>query len=226
MASNDIGSFRKETISFTAERFYDGRIPVPFHRLSQSGRRLLWHLQGPLRSAISVMGEDCNPDGPREPYIHGNDRHPISNDPITEQPMIIVVVIEKALDDWEDEWWDHNYERVGESILPTPEDLPQRSGPLLVTASNGEFVSVHDYVSVVHLWLMKRREKILQARHVADPDYVPGAFEEKLLVSVHDAEVVDAGDEEEVLQMLREIFESNKRREGNSRLQEQEPASC
>ena len=215
MASGEIGPW-EQIVYFTAEPFYDASKPVPFHRLSQAGRRLLWNLQGPLNSAITVLAQDCDPDGPREPYIHGNDLHPISNEPITEQPVVILVVIEKNLEDWEDAWWDHSYQRIAEDINPAPEDVPPTFVSLLVTASNGEFVSIHDFVATVHPWLMTRREEILQARHVADVDYAPGAVEEKLLVLAHDAEMVNAGNEDEVLPMLRKIFENNRRYEQNS----------
>ncbi len=210
MASNEIGSWRKTTY-FTAEQFHDASKP-PVHRLSQSGRRLLWSLQGPLSLAISVLAEACNPDGPREPYMHGNGRHPISHEPITEQPVLILAIKEEDLEGWQDAWWDLNYERFNEDALPALEDAPPTFVSLVVTATNGEFVSIHDYVLTVNTWLMKRRERILQARHVADDDYVPGAVEERLLVLAHNPEMVNVKAEEELLPMLRSTIENNRRR--------------
>jgi hypothetical protein len=188
--------------------------------ISESGRRLFWTLQGPLDSAISVLGEDRNPDGPREPYLRhgdgdggGDDLHPISNEPITEKPIATLTVTEEYLSGWQDEWWNINYEGYDEDVQPSPDDLPPTFEPLVVTASNGEFVSVHDYVSAVHPWLMARREQILRARHVADDDYAPGPVEERLLVCAQDTELVVAEDEQEWLSTLRGIFEENRRRQ-------------
>ena len=64
--------------------------------------------------------------------------------------------MEENLGDWEDAWCDINYEGFDEDIQPAPEDLPPTFEPLVVTASSG-FVSIHDYVSAVHPWLMARR---------------------------------------------------------------------
>ena len=215
MASDEIDT-GGHIVYLTAEQFQGMSKPVFAHHLSQSGRRLLWNLQGPLSSAISVLAEDGNPDGPREAYLHGNDRHPITNEPITEHPVVTLTVMEENLRDWEDAWWDLNYEGFDEDIQPAPEDLPPTFEPLVVTASNGEFVSIHDSVSAVHPWLMVRREQILLARHVADDDYMPGAVEERLLVRAQDTELVNAEDEEEWLAALRSIFENRGRQEEES----------
>ena len=156
MASDEIGP-GGHIVYLTAEQFQEMTKPVFAHHLSQSGRRLLWNLQGPLSSALSVLAEDGNPDGPCEPYLNGNDRHPIGSESITEQPVVTSTVMEENLGDWEDAWCDINYEGFDEDIQPAPEDLPPTFEPLVVTASNGGFVSIHDYVSAVHPWLMARR---------------------------------------------------------------------
>ncbi|KAK3904826.1 hypothetical protein C8A05DRAFT_13332 [Staphylotrichum tortipilum] len=186
--------------------------PLPL--LSDPGRRLFWTLQGALDSAISVLGEDCNPDGPREPYLraeNNNLHHPIGDEPITTRPYVTLTVTEENIDGWRDEWDDINYEGFDEDIRPSAADLPPTFEPVVVTASNGEFVSVHDYVTVVHPWLMARREQILRARHVADDHYTPGVVEERMLVVVQNAEMIVAEDEQEWLATLRDTFAGTRR---------------
>ena len=211
MASGETGPWGP-VVYLTADQI---RLNPVIAHLSDSGRRLVWTLQGPLSSAISVMAEHGNPDGPREPYLgHGGDRHPVSNDPVTEQPVATLTVMEEYLGDWQNEWYTINQEGFDEDededVEPEPEGQPPTFEPLVVTASNGEFVSIHDYVSAVHPWLMARREQILRARHVADDDYVPGPDEERLMVSAHNTELVRAEDEQEGLQDLRSVFESTR----------------
>ncbi|KAG7288133.1 hypothetical protein NEMBOFW57_007656 [Staphylotrichum longicolle] len=217
MSAGEIGPWGP-IVYLTADELVQLNKPV-MGRLSQPGRRLLWSLQGPLSSAISVLAEDenPNPDGPREPYFrHGGDGtdrwHPISNEPVTEQRLTTLTVTEENLSGWQDEWWNINGEGFDEDAQPAPGDLPPTFEPLVVTASNGEFVSIHDYVSAVHPWLMAGREQILRARHVADDHYVPGLVEERLLVVAHDAELVFVVDEQEWLADLRSNFEENRRR--------------
>ncbi|KAK1673083.1 hypothetical protein BDP55DRAFT_634319 [Colletotrichum godetiae] len=42
-------------------------------------------------------------------------------------------------------------------------DRPKRAYPLIIKASNAEYITVHDYVSVLHPWLMGLRQDIAQA---------------------------------------------------------------
>ncbi|KAK4234568.1 hypothetical protein C8A03DRAFT_37649 [Achaetomium macrosporum] len=174
------------------------------------GKRLLWSLEGPLRSAISVLAEDLNPDGPREPYItirrgqaSEEDRHPISNEPITAQPVASLTVTEEYLSHWLDKWWTINQEGFDKDVQPAQGDEPPTFEPLVVTASNGEFVTIHDYVSA-----------ILRASHAGEDDYTPGAAadDERLLICAQNTEMVSAQDEREWLETLRWIFEENERR--------------
>lgn len=54
----------------------------------------------------------------------------------------------------QDERWTINMKGFDEDVRPAPGDVPWRFEPLVVTASNGEFATMHDYVSAVHPWLM------------------------------------------------------------------------
>ncbi|KAK1590376.1 uncharacterized protein LY79DRAFT_555156 [Colletotrichum navitas] len=56
--------------------------------------------------------------------------------------------------------------------------LRKRGQKLVVTpAAGGHFVTIHDYVSAVHPWLMALRPEILLAKTVAQPEPYPGAAE-------------------------------------------------
>ncbi|KAF2472782.1 uncharacterized protein BDR25DRAFT_365958 [Lindgomyces ingoldianus] len=117
---------------------------------------------------------------------------PVSQSPLTEPKISSVTVHVEQLDDWEELWLDihrdhaepgpHNeasdFARFGplpdydpDSDEEGPEhllrcchqDRPRKTKVSLVVKAAGEFVTVHDYVSVVHPWLMSLRENILQA---------------------------------------------------------------
>lgn len=190
-------------------------MPPPVALLSEPGKRLYWTLQGPLSTSISVMGEDLDPDAPREAYFRqtlaGTTWHPVAREPVTEQPVASLTVHEENLADWQDEWWTANQEGLDEDVQPAPGAEPPRLEPLVVTAaSNGEFVTVHDFVSAVHPWLMARREQILRAKNVDDENYTPdpGA---RLLVAADRPEMVIAEDEDEWLGALRWAFGERRR---------------
>lgn len=183
----------------------------PRYYLSKAGRRLYWTLQGPLESSISVLPEDLNPDAPREAYFYQTLAetlwHPISHEAITEQPVASIIVEEEHLSDWQNQWYTLNQEGFDENIQPQPEDFPPEFQPLVVTASAADgFVTVHDFVSAVHPWLMGLREQILRARNVEDEDYEPDP-DEKLVVAASSPESLSVEDEEEELATLRWLFQ-------------------
>lgn len=196
----------------TADQIYT---PPPMAGLSRPGKRLYWTLQGPLSASIFVMPEDLNPDAPREAYFRqtlaGTTWHPIATEAVTEQPVASLTVGEEHLSDWQDEWWTINMEGFDDDVEPAPEDVPPKFEPLVVTASE-EFVTVHDFVSAVHPWLMGLRQQILRAKNVADEDYMPSA-DARLLVAADRPELVRVEDEQEWLGTLRWCFEENRRRQ-------------
>lgn len=183
--------------------------PAPPRALfSQSAKRLYWTLQGPLSTAISVMPLDLNPDAPCEAYFRqtlaGTTWHPISESPITDQPVASLVVKEINLMDWRNSWWTLNQEGFDET--DEPEGEPPEFGPLVVIASNGEYVTVNDYVTAVHPWLMGHREQILKARNVEeDDDYEPERGE-RLLLQLNWPAEISAEDEDEWKESLRWRF--------------------
>lgn len=186
-------------------------------------------------AAVFVMREDLNIDAPLQAYYHGVPQqqapapvtgaasssssgggsskwHPISQESITRLPVVSITVHEENLRDWADEWYTINQE--GLDLADDEEadhhnvdaDGPPTVAPLVVTASNGSFVTIHDYLSAVHPWLMGLRDQILCARNVADESYEP-VGNERLLVVPDRPELVVAEDEDEWLASLRWRFE-------------------
>ncbi|KLU87177.1 hypothetical protein MAPG_06180 [Magnaporthiopsis poae ATCC 64411] len=190
----------------------------PPNMISLAGRRLYWTLQGPLASsAISVMAEDLNPDGQRELYYRPHEPaatawHPISQESIMEQPVTSLTVTEYNLDYWQDGWYDLNIE-PNSDILDADADyfpgMPPKFDPVVVSASNGQFVTVHDYLSALHPWLMDHRMLILRAKYeLIDESFVPDP-DQKMLVWPGEV-CVFADVEEEWLDRLRLNFEQQR----------------
>jgi len=164
-----------------------------FRAISPAGKRLFWTLNGPLEDAIRVApSEYYDPGvfGSMEPYF-GPDGipHAVSQASLIEPPVSSATVRIQCIDDWEQIWADQHWS-CGEAEWNTPEQNPGRLGPrpddkaqdprlfvleccgqkrpwaydtqLEVTAQ-GEFLTVHEYVSAVHPWLMARRDTVLDA---------------------------------------------------------------
>lgn len=194
-------------VSLRPDQLY---IPPPIADLSIAGRRLLWTLQGPLSSSIFVLSEDRNPDGARELLLRqtpaGVSWHPIAREPITHIPVASLTVKETHLDEWRDEWYTINQEGFDEDVQPDPADFPPKFDPLVVRASSRDFVTVQDFVSAVHPWLMERRGEILRAMNVANEEYTPPASA-RLLVSATRPEELSVEDEDEWMLALRWNYE-------------------
>ena len=118
--------------------------------------------------------------------------HPISQSPLTEPKVSSVMVHIPTVDDWEYEWLEfhrfcHHPDESGENPdeflfgdLPGYDsdsdeeedvhllrccgaDRPRKKSETLLVKATGEFLTIHDYLSVVHPWLLKRREDIYGA---------------------------------------------------------------
>lgn len=124
--------------------------------------------------------------------------HVISKSSLTDPPVSAIVATVADLEIWESDWIDfhrnhsepHSYnesEDLQYGDLPDydpekDEDPPHllvccgtdrprnKSGGVLVTASQSGpgFVTVHDYITTVHLWLMRNRDDILDAMDRAE----------------------------------------------------------
>ncbi|KAL8357735.1 hypothetical protein RB601_009265 [Gaeumannomyces tritici] len=201
---------------------------APMNILSAAGRRLYWTLQGPLplaSSVVSVMPENLDPDAPHEPYYRGQTLadtgtaaawHPISQESITERPVVSLSVMELNLDYWRDGWYDINIE-PNDDLYPSDQEefegMPPKFDPVVVTASNGQFITIHDYLSTVHPWLVERRLLILRSRYELIDDNKVVTGDEKILVFADPPDGVSADLEDEGLRGLRLSFEQQQQRQ-------------
>ena len=162
-----------------------GKLPRSTHEFG----RLFWSLQGPLSTSILVMEERRNVDGPREPYfrqtLSGTTWHPISQASLTVPKVSSITVKVDELNIWQEFWEEyhrHSEDRDMETAIFSEEDeegndelleccgdgRPPTAPELVVRASDKPYVTIHDYVSAVHPWLMGLRDNILQALNVMD----------------------------------------------------------
>ncbi|KAH6714440.1 hypothetical protein BKA61DRAFT_605278 [Leptodontidium sp. MPI-SDFR-AT-0119] len=161
---------------------------------SPAGFRLFWSLDGPFPEAISVMQDRHTPTS-LTPYYSNGTWHPISQEPISVPKISSVTVGVNQLDHWEDDWedcheahgergdgqegrWygaleDHEYDPQDDSdranrLLgccgePRPRNKKVR---IVVRPASGTFVTVHDYLSTLHPWLMGMKEDIRRSTNV------------------------------------------------------------
>jgi hypothetical protein len=134
-----------------------------------------------------------DPDVPLDSYCLQNEPSPswslVAQSPLTEPKISSVTVGVEQLDDWEDEWMELHRDHAtpdsqsaevqfgaladfdADSDEEGPEhllrccgaDRPRKQKASLTVNAPGSFLTVHDYVSAVHPWLMSLREKILRA---------------------------------------------------------------
>ncbi|KAK7959852.1 uncharacterized protein PG986_004706 [Apiospora aurea] len=182
------------------ELFKTGQRP----RLTPEAARLYWELQDPLADAVSVMRADWREKGyfQREPYIIIHETmanaadggggsaattsttpHPIAAAPLTEPKISSITVQIDALEIWEDYWSEVEH-------MYYVEDRPMKNWKLTVepssnTGAEAGFVTVDDYLSALHPWLMDLRSTIICADnllHQWEPMARPGYYN-KLMVN-------------------------------------------
>ncbi|KAJ9149706.1 hypothetical protein NKR19_g5527 [Coniochaeta hoffmannii] len=138
--------------------------------------------------------------------------HPFSRSPLSEPKVSSTKLWVNPLDDWDYFWWvvheghtepDATYDPA-EVLYESPpegdpypeekklvrccgEDAPPGKGTDLVVRATGDggFVTVHDFLSAVHPYLMSRRDEILEAMalDVGRPGKRPFGRETKLIVT-------------------------------------------
>ncbi|CCF42469.1 hypothetical protein CH063_02844 [Colletotrichum higginsianum] len=155
---------------------------------SPASRRLLWTLNGPLESAIQVApGQYYEAGDIMEPYFHPGDAdvapswHPVSQESLMVPQVPTVTVRIYCLDDWEQLWVEFN--RYCLDTKNDPRRPRAKDVELEVTAGSGAFLTIHEYVSAVHPWLMGMRERLLYALGKTDGKGVPWPPEAKLAVT-------------------------------------------
>lgn len=164
-------------------------LPLP----SIAAMRLIWTLDGPLTS-LMVMNEGRDPDAPLEPYYQqtgeGTGWHAIAEMPLTRHKISSVTVNIRPFERWAEDWEEsHRHADPGipgcvfgeaEDEETDPpllrccgEERPSDTAPVLVRASAKPYLTVHDYLSAVHPWLMERKGRILAALGVWDGRPLP-----------------------------------------------------
>ncbi len=156
-------------------------------RISTAGKRLFWKLNGPLEGAIQVApSEYYEPGAVMEPYFGPDGSlHAVSQASLMEPPVSSQTVRVRCIDAWEELWADQHWgcHDADPSDLdtgrrgPRPDDetfepniylleccgekQPWAYDTYLQVAAQGEFLTVHEYVSAVHPWLMAMRDTLL-----------------------------------------------------------------
>jgi len=153
-------------------------------RLSADAVRIRWTLDGPLETSLSIveLGRIYDPDEVPEPYFLGNDQegnptwHPFSQSPFTSRPVSSLSISVKALNEAADNWWGLHFRHFEDEIDDSDEahyGVSECCGdprPIIEvadltvkgTGTPGGFVTVHDFFSAVHPYLMSRRDDILK----------------------------------------------------------------
>jgi hypothetical protein len=155
--------------------------------------RLRWTLEGPIFLSVRVLDDPTSATSPHQAYQTATKLHPIANSAITEPKVSSLKVEVYQLLDWEFCWCEiheaHADPTDGQSVWSFSEnpedpgenpklmrccgtDRPQPTPPLVVQASSSTepFVTIHDYVSAVHPWLMGLREKLQAAMNLLDSE--------------------------------------------------------
>jgi hypothetical protein len=153
-----------------------------------------------------MQGRWINPDATtEEPYyqqaIDGDavTWHAVSRAPLTEPKISSVTVEVDPLELWEYNWLQQNEpfpdEPTGFGVVgEQPRDKEVR---LEVKAAPGEFLTVHDYVSAVHPWLMGLRGDILAALGLEAQQDEALPADTRLMVAWFDPRYMTVVDEEE-----------------------------
>ncbi|KXH40423.1 hypothetical protein CSIM01_10171 [Colletotrichum simmondsii] len=135
--------------------------------------RLFWTLNGPLESAIQVTpNRYYEPGDVMEPYFRPVSAeesasglepswHPVSQESLMAPPVTTITVRVEALDEWEQLWAELNRYCVADTL--TDPNRPRAKDVQLEVTTAGTFLTIHEYVSAVHPWLMGMRERILDA---------------------------------------------------------------
>ncbi|KAF9869244.1 hypothetical protein CkaCkLH20_13289 [Colletotrichum karsti] len=129
-----------------------------FTQPSPSSKLLFWTLNGPLESAIQIIiNPYYEPGDPMEPYfrpaeaggLSSGSWHPVSQESLME-PQVAALTVEMN--------------QICTDIKTDTRRPRAQDVQIVVTpAHGGAFVTVHDYVSAVHPWLMNMRERLLDA---------------------------------------------------------------
>ncbi|KAI9147597.1 hypothetical protein HJFPF1_12625 [Paramyrothecium foliicola] len=190
--------------------------------------RILWTLNGPLASSVYVLADPLDLDSPKAAFFQQEDGHssphPIAQEPFLDSTTDFLTIESLELSSWEDWWWERHAEHaemdddLGDDD-PEPTKCPEcgevcptvSHESLVVEASEKPYITIQNYITAVHLWLMARREDILKAWHVrakgaatSDPTWIVSAGSEYV------------GIMEEALWLMQKRWERSERDKANS----------
>jgi hypothetical protein len=187
--------------------------------LTNEAKRIRWVLDGPLETAISVMNQPYHePDTDPELYwTSSGEWHALAQKPYTEPKVSSINVSVTQIDDWEDQWRelhlgctdppsdDEGEDEDGENYdFPSgccEEQRPHPQDMTLVVKASKEFVTIYDYVSAVHPWLMRKYDDLLGALAVLDDGQTRLSLPagEHLMVTFGGPDLLSVGTKEEWL---------------------------
>ena len=153
-----------------------------------SGQLLFWALEGPLTKAVFVMHSPSSPDGPLESYYNqDNDSwHPISRLPITQPKVSSITVRVYELDEWDVACREEHEDPDADQDANDGADRQDFSVTVKPTGTGNEaFVTVHDFLEVVHPWLMSHKQDILTAKGMLEGSDQPLEDDTELMVNAN-----------------------------------------
>ncbi|KAL0932539.1 uncharacterized protein CTRU02_211502 [Colletotrichum truncatum] len=101
-----------------------------------------------------------------EPYFRPTDDgptpdwHPVSKESLIEPQVETITVRIRCLESWEELWVELNRDCIDTKNDPR---RPRAQDAQLKVTASGAFLTVQEYVSAVHPWLMGMRERLLDA---------------------------------------------------------------
>ncbi|KAJ0164665.1 hypothetical protein CTA2_491 [Colletotrichum tanaceti] len=192
LVTTKIAPKRTEDVRLSSyNALYNARQPP---RLSPEAQRLFWTLDGPLADAVWIMKNKRDPSS-LEPYSQGETWHPFSQAPLTEPKVSSITVrTNELIPGWDDMCFETHrghgnpccddddddddddgslFALWGDLLCYEPEE--DEEGPthllggavsVVVKPTVAPFVTIHDYLSVVHPWLLSSRGDLLAAMAV------------------------------------------------------------
>ncbi|KAH6679968.1 hypothetical protein F5X68DRAFT_263664 [Plectosphaerella plurivora] len=182
--------------------------PALIPRASDASKRLFWTLNGPLESSIQVSPSPYyEPEAVMEAYCRpATDDGPASWHPVSEENLFtmahqtVKVRIENFAG-YEQLWSDLNWEDSGAKWAALARDDPDFDpydhdpdlgipicpinvdDHILTVTTTEDYLTIHEYVSAVHPWLMSIREIIVEALWYTNGRGTSWTSESKLVVA-------------------------------------------
>lgn len=165
---------------------------------------MICRIEEPIETAIYVIANRYDIDGPKEPFFTSDPSaplHPIAEASIYNQPISEMIIVEGTLEQYEYSW-DSIHEGDVDNNRAC-EGCDYRRGPLppelVVKAGDKGYITLGDYVKAVHHWLMQNRQRLLLALAPVD-ECVPVPSSAKLIYQPIRANYIMSATEERFVQ--------------------------